>query len=153
ALKAFQTRIDERTEASDLDGVLAVINEAMNAWPGEPVLLEQNDKFVAMKHERERQQGIQAAFGQARPLMSEQQFEKAAAVIDKAIASYGGGAALTALADENTRAWVERDHREEVRKLADQSHNCISEGRPEEALAILNDGLLKYPNESALTAI
>ena len=108
------------------DRAVALVDSGLKNWTGEPRLAEVRASILAAKVAWQRAQALQAAIEQARGLGREKRYADALAHIAAALKEYK---------DDPTLLQLEKEYR--LRQDVAQSRRLIEEGRPGEALGLL----------------
>jgi len=151
-LRHFQAQMrDARSLMAErrFNSVIVVLTQLSAEFPGEPQISDLLDQACLA---RERADDLSQAEAQCQDLCGEGQFERALAVLDTALASYPGEAALIHLRQEVEERWQESKSGAEVSKALSQVQWLLNQGRPDLAAQFLRDKLEEYPGREDLVS-
>ena len=132
---------------------MAVLDEALKAWPGEAALIRLLGDTLAAKADWERQQGIQATLAHCDELRSEGRFAEAFQAAEAAIRQYGSEPELAELLRQIEIEWERQRREEAIERASSQVELLLGNTRPEKAVQLVQQVLREYPGEPRLTEL
>ena len=146
-------RANGLAEAKDFLPALALLEDALQKYPGEAVLIHLLGSTMAAKADWERQQAIARTLRECGKLRAQQRFAEAIEMVEATLHNYSGNAELSALLEELEQEWTRKRRAEAVRKAAEQASEMLNRRQFAEARQYLRQMLIQYPDETSLAGL
>jgi len=130
-----------RVRQNNFEGALAVLEKALEQYPGESSLLGLLNSVMRDKSAWERENAIRAAITSCESLRSERRFEEAIEAIKAALTVHGGESRLASLARQLEKEWAQERRNQAVRKISRRAEELLAAKQPEAAVETLQKGL------------
>ena len=138
-------------DAKDFAPALALLEDALQRYPGEAVFIRMLGSTLAAKADWERQQAIARTVRECGKLRGQQRFAEAIEMVEATLRDYSGDAELSALLEELEQEWTRKRRAEAARKAAEQASQMLDRRQFAEARQLLRQMLIQYPDETSLS--
>lgn len=142
----------ELRQRGDLAGAARQVRELRAKYGEWPALAELDREIESEQRLREKREAVDKAAGAARERIAASQWDAAREILQKALAQYPSEPELAALLDSIERGSREQQARKQREELLGAARQLEGQGKGAEALAVLDEGLRKFPAEPELTA-
>ncbi len=134
----------------ELEKAVALLEPALNEYPGESQLVQAMDAARAELAAKRRNEEIEALRGQAQTQIDKRDFPRALEIVDRGMADYGSDRRLSEMREKVVSAKAGWERAEAVRQIVEEAHNFVAQQDLNKAISLLESALKRYPAEPRL---
>lgn len=146
-VERLASKAQRLVEAKKFGPALAVLDEALQRYPGEGMLIRLLANTMSARSVWEREAAIGAALRQCEELRAQKRFAEAMQVAEAALRDHGAEPAVVAIEQQIEQEWKQQKRREAIDKAVANAEALLSQGRPDQALQFLKQASSQYPGE------
>jgi serine/threonine protein kinase len=137
----------------DFAGAIAILEKALESWPGEKLLTDHLEATQAARAAKEREEAVNAVARGCKELLSKQRLAEALDVIQAGLTNYDQEPSLVKLEREVREQWELQQRAEGVRRWVEEGQRLLKEGFFQQAVQILEEANQRYSSESELQTL
>jgi eukaryotic-like serine/threonine-protein kinase len=153
AIGKVVTKVGGLADSRDFNAALALLEETLKQYSGEPTLIRVLGSTMAAKASWERQQAIGNALQEGGRLREEQHFAEAIELVEATLRDYSSDPVLEQFLEQLEQDWARKRRTDAVRKAADRATSLLERKQPQEAQQYLRQAVAQFPGEESLTAL
>lgn len=150
ALREIAARAEQWAQQGRVQEALDLVHGTLEENPGESALAALEQRLQAAWEEQRRREAIQQSISDAQALLKEDRLEEASLSLSAALAQFPGEPALESLRAEAQRALDARSRRQQ---MGEQAEFLLAQGRLDESLRLLREGLSEFQGDAILSGL
>jgi predicted Ser/Thr protein kinase len=145
--------VSARSQAQEFDRALAVLEQALDRYPGDVELARLLATLMKSKNAWQRRKAIERALAKCESLRAAQLFGEAVDTVKAAIEEHPSEPRLSGFRERLEKEWSRHRRDQAVREIVAKAEEILAQRRPEAAVEMLRDALAAYPADPVLDGI
>ena len=150
AVNAILREAAAHAGAREFDRALTVLARGLEAWPGDPSILERQQATRSDQQTWQREEAIRDVVRRAKHQSAKGDFTEALNLVSSALKKFSGEPGLLELKAQLESELAERQRREAVQRDATEARRMLESGYLDDAAKLLQAALERYAGEPEL---